>query len=266
MPESKYRQIAEMMREEIESGRFRPGSKLPSEIELQDQYEVSRNTIRGALELLTGRGLIETRQGQGTFVVEKFEPFITTLSGDFQTEEGLGGGEGEAAFKEVQAQGRDPLASNLRVEMQLAEEKIAGPLGIDANTNVVSRHQERYIDGQPWSLQTSYYPMSLVFDGAQRLLEARDIPEGTVRYLEKTLSWKQVGYRDEILVRAPDENEVKFFRLPDDGRIPVVVILRTAFAENPDGTVPFRVTETVFPSDRNRFVINVGEVPDRPAD
>lgn len=271
MPETKYRQIAEKMREKIEAGHFPPGSKLPSEIELQDEYNAARNTVRSAVELLISRGLVETRQGQGTFIVEKFQPFITTLSGDWQTEEGLGGGEGAAAFKEVKARKRKARASMPRVEIQLADKKVidpladkkvAEPLGVPENSNVISRHQERYIDEQPWSLQTSYYPMSLVFDGAQRLVEAGDIPEGTVKYLETAIGRKQVGYQDEMLVRVPDKHEAEFFRLPEDGRIPVVVLLRTAFAESPDGPKPFRLTESVFPSDRNRFVINAGEVPD----
>jgi hypothetical protein len=42
--------------------------------------------------------------------------------------------------------------------------------------------------------------------------------------------------------------------------------MRVGFAENPAGPIPFRFTETVFPSDRNQFVINAGEVPDRLAE
>ena len=126
-----------------------------------------------------------------------------------------------------------------------------------------ARHQERRIDGQLWSLQTSFYPFSFVARGATRLLEASNINEGTVKYLEETLDLKQVGYRDLIATRPPDENEIKLFRLPDDGRISVFVLLRTGFAQDTDDLISFRLTESVFPSDRNQFVINAGEVPNR---
>jgi hypothetical protein len=43
----------------------------------------------------------------------------------------------------------------------------------------------------------------------------------------------------------------------------VVLILRTGFAKDLEGVVPFRLTESVFPSDRNQFVINAGKVPNR---
>jgi hypothetical protein len=53
-----------------------------------------------------------------------------------------------------------------------------------------------------------------------------------------------------IAARPPDENEIKLFRLPDDGRISVFVLLRTGFARDTDGLIPRRSTESVFPSDR----------------
>ena len=69
---------------------------------------------------------------------------------------------------------------------------------------------------------------------------------------------KQAGYRDVITVRAPDETETTFFKLPDDGRVSVIETRRTAFDEH--GT-PFRLTLSVYPADRNQFAVNVGSVP-----
>lgn len=263
MPEPIYRRIAEDVRLQIESGALAPGSQLPTELELRDIYEASRNTIRDAVKWLIGRGLVETRPGQGTFVVEKFDPFVTTLSGDWQTDSGLGGGEGQAALEEVKARKRTARASTPRVEIKRAEGYVADRLQVGQGTQVISRHQERYIDDQPWSLQTSFYPMDFVLRGATRLLEAADINEGTVQYLAMELDLKQVGYRDLVAVRAPDQNEAKFFRLPDDGRVQVFVMLRTGFAEGAKGVEPFRLTESVFPTDRNQFVVNTGTVPDK---
>ena len=56
----------------------------------------------------------------------------------------------------------------------------------------------RYIDGLPWSLQTSFYPMKLVAKGAAGLLMAENIKEGAVRYIADTIGIRQVGYRDWI--------------------------------------------------------------------
>ena len=97
MPEPIYRSIAEDLRRQIESGELRPGEQLRTEIELRDHYSASRNTIRDAIKLLVTRGLVETRPGQGTFVVETIVPFLTTLTGEPDSSSG----EGDTYMKEV---------------------------------------------------------------------------------------------------------------------------------------------------------------------
>ena len=208
------------------------------------------------MKSLINLGLIETRPGQGTFVTQRIDPFITTLSADPRT--GFGGGEGATYLSEVSEHQRRPWSSEPRVEIQPAGGEIAARLRVEEGSPLVSRHEQRFIDDTPWSLQTSFYPMTLVMQGANRLLEAARIPPDAVHYLQETLGLKQVGYRDWITMRAPDVNEMTFFRLPGDGRVPIFEIFRTAFGQ--DGT-PMRVTVTVFPADRNQFIINVGKVP-----
>ena len=122
---------------------------------------------------------------------------------------------------------------------------------------VVSRHESRYIDGMPWSLQTSFYPMDFVTNGATHLLMAEDIREGTVHYLAESIGVRQVGFRDWITARVPDSNEQAFFGLSHDAI--VFEIFRTGFDQT--GT-PLRVTVTVWPADRNQFIVNIGDVPD----
>src|SRR5579859_3008604 len=101
MAEPMYRQIADDLRRRIESGELAPASQLPTEIELLEHYDASRNTVRDAIKWLTTLSLIETRPGQGTFVIEKINPFVTTLTGDPET--GRGGGEEGVYVAEVAA-------------------------------------------------------------------------------------------------------------------------------------------------------------------
>ncbi len=257
MPDPMYRQIAEDLRRQIEAGELRPGAQLPTELELREKHDASRNTIRDAIKALVTRGLIETRPGQGTFVVEKIVPFVTTLSDPDI------GGESDVYLAELTAKRRNPETSHPKVEIQQADARVAGELRLDKGSTVVSRHQLRYIDGTPWSLQTSFYPMKLVERGAVQLIQATDIKPGTVSYLRESLGIEQAGWRDTITVRAPDEVETGFFKLPDDGRIPVIESRRTAFDKK--GT-PVRVTVSVYPADRNQFAANFGDVPADAAD
>ena len=263
MAEPMYRKIAQDLREQIESGLIAPGEQLPTELVLRDRYGASRNTVRDAVKWLMTRGLVETRPGQGTFAIERLEPFVTSLTAD--PESGLGGGEGERAFVEVRERGRTLSASMPRVEVQSAPAYIADRLRIPAGTTIITRRQERYIDRTAWSVQTTAYPMELVTLGAADLLKAQDIPGGAIRYLNARLGLRETGHRDRILVRPPMEDEARFFSLPDDGRVSVVSLIRTGYQDSAEGPVPFRVTFTVFPADRNQFVIDSGTVPREPA-
>jgi GntR family transcriptional regulator len=250
-----YRQIAEDLRAQIESGQLMPGQQLRTEIELRDHYNASRNTVRDAIKWLTNLGLVETKPGQGTFVVQKIDPFVTTLSGDA---DGRSKDEGARYLSDVTSQKRKLETSPVVVEIQEAPDYIASALGIPKGTEVISRHERRFIDNTPWSMQTSFYPMEFAERGAERLRSPRNIGEGTVEYLANTLKIRQVGYRDRIQVRAPNPIEADFFKLPADGRIPMAEITRTAFDGNGQ---PMRFTVTVCPADRNQFIVDVGDVP-----
>jgi GntR family transcriptional regulator len=247
-----YRQIADDLRRKIEAGQLQRGGQLPTEIDLREQYDASRNTVRDAIKWLTTRGLVETRPGQGTFVIERITPFVTTLTGPPE------GGDEDVYLAEVVASSRTPYISDPRVEMQRATGNIARALHVEDGTPVVSRHQERSIDGTPWSMQTSFYPMTLVNKGATQLIQATSIDGGAVAYLAAQFGIKQVGYRDSIAVRVPNESETSFFKVPADGRVSVFEIYRVGFDEMGER---FRLTVTVYPTDRNRLVINVGETP-----
>lgn len=61
-------EVYKKMKDKIVSGDWESGQKIPSENELSEKFGVSRNTIRNAIQKLKGLNLIETRQGQGTFL------------------------------------------------------------------------------------------------------------------------------------------------------------------------------------------------------
>jgi GntR family transcriptional regulator len=252
-----YRQIAEDLQRQIESGELARGSQIPTELDLREQYDASRNTVRDAIKWLTTRGLVETRPGQGTFVTERIIPFVTTLSGPVESAEG----EEEVYLAEVVASRRKPHVTDPRVEIQRASQVVAEALLIEPGAQVVSRHQRRFIDDTPWSMRTSFYPMSLVAKGAVRLIEATDIQGGAVNYLARECGVKQIAYRDTVSVRPPNENEAAFFKLPADGRVAVFTVFRVGYDQDDDR---FRLTITIYPTDRNRLLFNVGPVPPPP--
>jgi GntR family transcriptional regulator len=251
-----YRDIADQLRQRIESGEFASDPQLPTEQDLQAQYGASRNTIREAIKQLITLGLVETKPGQGTFVVPKVEAFVTSLTGDPETAvdyiSGVLGKAGKAT------------ASGMQVEIQEASGDVAAYLELEAGTEVISRHRKRFIDDAPWALETSFYPGEFADRGADSLRRVKDIEEGTVSYLRNAIGVRQVGYRDRVTVRPPDGTEAVFFKLPPDGRVAVYEMFRTAFDGNEQ---PMRLTVTVVRADQNEFIIDVGTVaPPGPSD
>lgn len=73
-----YQTVAQRVAEAIETGRYRPGQKLPSERELTELYNVSRPTIREAMIALEIRGLVEARHNAGVFVAAAPPPPAST--------------------------------------------------------------------------------------------------------------------------------------------------------------------------------------------
>jgi GntR family transcriptional regulator len=257
--EPMYRRIAEDLRRQIESGEVAPGSQLKSEVDLQEEYgrdgkDVSRNTVRDAIKLLISRGLVETRPGQGTFVLRKVVPFVSRLTTDPEA----GGIEDNVYKSEVERKGRTPDETVPRVEVQPASDLVASQLRLAAGTQVISRHQQRKIDGSPWSLQTSFYPMEFVTRGVTQLLMAENFLGGIVKELEASLGIKQAGWRDMIIARPPNGNEREFFDLSDKVQVAVFEFRRTGYDE---GGNPIRFTVTVYSADRNQFELVAGHVP-----
>ncbi len=65
-----HKKVAAMISREIAAGRFRPGDRLPTEHELAQTFEVSRNVVREAIACLRSDGVVDSRQGLGAFVVQ----------------------------------------------------------------------------------------------------------------------------------------------------------------------------------------------------
>jgi GntR family transcriptional regulator len=271
MAEPMYKRVAEDLRGRIESGEIAQGSKLPTEVELMDEYgekfgspsggvSISRNTVRDAIKLLATRGLVVSRAGKGTFVVRKIDPFVSTLSGSPEVgrETVRYMSEVDSYGTEVEASGRKPDVSVPRVEVQRASGWVASLLALAEGTMVISRYQERSIDETPWSMQTTFYPMDWVTHGASRLLIAENITDGIIRYVEDVLGVKQVGLHDLITARVANSHESAFFDLPEDGQVAVFEVSRVGFDENSN---PLRLTVTVYPADRNYLAYDEGQVP-----
>ncbi len=68
-----YQQIKALITHSLQSGEWRPGELIPSEIELANRFKVSQGTVRKAIDELSAENLVVRRQGKGTFVATHHE-------------------------------------------------------------------------------------------------------------------------------------------------------------------------------------------------
>lgn len=73
--------VLHQIRNAISSGRFRSGDRLPSEFELMEELNVSRNSLREAMKILSAIGIVEIRRGDGTYICNEVKPsFIDSVA------------------------------------------------------------------------------------------------------------------------------------------------------------------------------------------
>lgn len=142
-----YEQIKSVIKDDIINGVYNPGDQLPNEKQLCEQYNVSRITIRRALKELSKEGLIEIRQGKGTFVSkEKLDIKILDLGGYTDTLESL----------------------HHNVKMQIiekpvikADKEVASALNIKEGDEVLKLKRLVLDQNDPLSIDIAYFPLSL---------------------------------------------------------------------------------------------------------
>jgi GntR family transcriptional regulator len=251
MATAKYQQIADRLRDQIDSGALQPGERLPSEPDLVRQFDASRNTVRLAIALLTNQGLVVTRQGLGTFVTEPARPFTALLS---RIPTHLPVQSASTVLPEVSNSQAEPETTRQIVEQAPASASVAEKLEISPGDLVVIRRRNGAIGEVPWMIMASYFPMDIA--SGTPLEQAGDIEGGSVKLLAD-LGFTQAGFVDEIGARMPNAREYAFFGLSTG--TPVLVVNRTAYTQER----PIRMTRYIYRADRVRLAHEVGTIPTR---
>ncbi|MFF4748563.1 GntR family transcriptional regulator [Streptomyces sp. NPDC002514] len=81
-PRPPYVQVADELRREIQTGRYKPGQKLPSVRDLSERFNIAAMTVNNALRSLREDGLVFSTPGRGTFVREQSSGEATPQDGD----------------------------------------------------------------------------------------------------------------------------------------------------------------------------------------
>lgn len=167
-----FAQVQQRLRQRILDGQLAPGQKLPSESQLQAQFDVSRITVRQALSALQAEGLVETFNGKGSFVTQPANaPRLGMLTG---------------FYDHMRAKGHSAEGRILSVRTVKATARMAQALGIAAGTVLTAISTVRLADGEAVVIGKLAMPPDL----AVRLLEHDLETADAMAVLEA-----QLGYR-----------------------------------------------------------------------
>lgn len=242
----KYQRIADELRRDIRNGVYQPGDRLPAETTLLDRFRsqlpsLSLPTLRQAIALLRAEGLIESRQGVGTFVkeVRRLQRRSRSRYGRARDDKKL-------------------LTSHLEHEITFAgtaeiPSYIAEAAGLDEGTEMVIRRRTlRDRDTRrPEELGASYLPPE--YAGGTFLEEPTVVPKALFLCMEDLSGKRYAHARDQWLVRVPTAIESDLLDLAAGSQ--VIHVIHVARAD--DGTL-LEVSESVWPADR---IVVIDEYP-----
>lgn len=161
-------EVANWLLASIKGGRFKPGDRLPSVAQLAKDLGVGQSSVREALRHQQALGVIEMRQGKGTFVNGpgpiQLGSHVTSFSGV------------------VRERGMNPGARLLRCEVSLPDDEVKGSLALDNGERVNVLQRLRLADDEPLAIETSYTPYRLF----PHLLDDRQALEGSLYELLAT--------------------------------------------------------------------------------
>jgi GntR family transcriptional regulator len=215
-----YRQIADHLREAIESHDLPAGSQLPSESALVTEYTVSRVTARRALSVLVAEGLVIAEHGRGWFVRRR--PPVKRLSSDrFARRK-----EGKAAFTvDMEANQRVFSVEVMFVGEAEPPADVADRLSVEQGAKVVVRRRRYLVEGQAIEYATSYIPLDIA--AGTPIIEPNPGPGGIYARMEDQ-GYVFERYDEETSARMPTEDESRILNLPPGS--PVLHLVRTAVA------------------------------------
>lgn len=227
---SKYEQLAATLEERVAT--MAPYAALPTERELLEEFSVSRSTVRQAIRVLQGRGLVYNVQGSGTYVCDP-QVVSKTLRLTGFTED-------------MRQRGLHPSSRVLADETVVASPELASALQAPAGASLRMLHRLRLADGVPMALETIYLVIDMVaaadvdFERSiyEQLSEAGIVIDRAVQTIKAVnLDAEQAHLLDQAVAAA------------------AIQVSRVTYT---DRGQPFEQAVTTYRGDRYSFQIGVG--------
>ncbi|MFF3257373.1 GntR family transcriptional regulator [Actinacidiphila glaucinigra] len=230
----KYLQIAHYIRDQILRGDLKPGDEVPSERQLATDWNVSRPTAARSLEALSTQGLVEKRQGSGTYV--------RGLAVNRRARELYG-----RARQTGKIYTPGEYAVITSAGWLEAPDHVADALGLTKRQRAVHRRRVTSDQSGPITLSTSWFAPDMA-ERAPRLMDPERIQEGTLLHVEQ-MTGRQGSYaEDRMCARTATGEEAADLGLEPGS---AVLIVHHVVYDLQDQPIEF--AEATYPPDRWAF-------------
>lgn len=227
-----YYQLAEMLREKIQSGELLPGAQLPSERELGETYNISRMTVRQALAYLIREGSLVARQGLGTFVAEPKLAYDALHLLSFT--------------EEMMLKGAAPSSQVLEQALVLPPPAVATELELSPDALTVRIVRLRLSRGTPLLLETVYVPAAFCTG-----LEKSDLARQSLyALLERDYNLRLSRARQTFETTTANNYEAQLFGIP--AGLGMILLEGVTSLENGQ---PIEYFKAVYRGDRFKFAM-----------
>ena len=227
---SMYQIIEQDIKYRIEEGILKNGDMIESENVLKDMYNVSRMTVRQALNNLVRDGYLLRHKGKGTFVhCNKLEKKLYGLVG---------------FSEEMRRLNRVPTSKTLSFELITPDEKIIRKLALAENEQVFYLRRIRYGDGMPVLYEHMYLPSTLFKDLNEEVFE-----KSFYGYVEGNCNYRISYCTQKIEAQTMNEEQAKLLETE-----PGSALLYCSSISYLDSGRPFEYVRSFYRGDQYRFI------------
>jgi GntR family transcriptional regulator len=232
VPTPLYYQLKQALLADIRERGLKSGDRLPSEAAIEQNYHVSRSTIRQALNELTVEGQVRRIHGKGTFVAERrivHIPFLTSFT------------------ENMRAQGYTPTRRVESMNEIKAPPEIAESLELEDGTSCLYLRRTLLADGRPVGVAETWLPMDVL---GNQVLDAKQLEAGSLyELLQRPPISLQLHHGHEVVrSRRADPLTATLLRLATGD--PVLAVER--MSRTPEERV-VELTRMVFAADRYEY-------------
>jgi len=235
----RYMWVYNFLKDQIEVGDYKVGDYLPPEHELQRTFQVSRTTVRKAVEMLAQHGFLYIKQGRGTEVL------------DFKATQRLGL---VTSFSEtLREQGFTVEQADIRVQTVAAPRRIAEDLRVEPGTLLARIDRTTLANAAPIALMTNYLLPELVPGIEKKIAGMRSL----YSFLESEYNLSIEAATDFISARGASAAEAQALRVGESA--PLLVVRRVTHS----GGRPIEVAVLLVVADRYEYCVHTKDRPPR---